>query len=137
MISTPLSKALARLKEGWERYQIDMSDEQIRDGLIQRFEFSYELSHKLIKRYLEEISANADEIDTMSFSELIRTANEKGLLLNDWERWRVYRQMRNLTSHTYNEDTAILVVASIPDFIKECEYLLGKLNVQDIQQSNE
>lgn len=132
MITTPLSKALARLKEGWERYQIDTDDEQIRDGLIQRFEFSYELSHKLIKRYLEQTSAHADEIDVMSFAELIRTANEKGLLLNDWEKWRIYRQMRNMTSHTYNEKIAILVVEGIPDFIKECDYLLNKLGRVDI-----
>lgn len=53
MITTPLQKASKRLNEGLIRYQDDITDEQIRDGLIQRFESTYELSHKTLKRYLE------------------------------------------------------------------------------------
>ena len=40
---SPLVKAIARLQEGFDRYQKDPSDLQIRDGLIQRFEFTFEL----------------------------------------------------------------------------------------------
>ena len=36
----PLERAINRLDEGWARYQRDVSDLQIRDGLIQRFEFT-------------------------------------------------------------------------------------------------
>ncbi|MDK4574110.1 nucleotidyltransferase substrate binding protein [Kingella kingae] len=39
------------MQEGWQRYLQDTSDTQIRDGLIQRFEFTYEISHKILKRY--------------------------------------------------------------------------------------
>ncbi|NBW44125.1 MAG: nucleotidyltransferase, partial [Betaproteobacteria bacterium] len=42
---TPLSNAVNRLGEGLVRYQVDTKDAQIRDGLIQRFEFTYEISH--------------------------------------------------------------------------------------------
>lgn len=127
IIITPLINATNRLKQGLERYEQDTSDEQIRDGLIQRFEFTYELSHKTIKRYLESTSANSDEFDTMSFGELIRTANERGLLKGDWSDWRLYREMRNLTSHTYNEDVALKVVADIPQFLAESEFLVNQL----------
>ncbi len=127
IIITPLINATNRLKQGLERYEQDTSDEQIRDGLIQRFEFTYELSHKTIKRYLESTSANSDEFDTMSFGELIRTANERGLLKGDWSDWRLYREMRNLTSHTYNEDVALKVVADIPKFLAESEFLVNQL----------
>ena len=48
---TPLDNAIARLDEGWTRYQRDVSDIQIRDGLIQRFEFTYEISHKMLRRF--------------------------------------------------------------------------------------
>ena len=41
----PLERALQRLQEGLARYQQDVGDPQIRDGLIQRFEFTYEISH--------------------------------------------------------------------------------------------
>lgn len=79
-----LSNAITRLDEGWQRYQQDISDTRIRDGLIQRFEFTYEISHKTLKRYLEYASANPAEFDQMTFQDLIRTANEQGLLLGDW-----------------------------------------------------
>ncbi len=37
---SPLLKAIARLQEGFDRYEKDHGDIQIRDGLIQRFEFT-------------------------------------------------------------------------------------------------
>lgn len=127
IIIDPLINATQRLAEGLERYNQDITDEQIRDGLIQRFEFTYELSHKMLKRFLEHTSANASQFDTMSFSELIRTANERGLLKGDWTDWRLYREMRNLTSHTYKQEVAIRVVKDIPKFLAESEFLLAQL----------
>ena len=58
---TPLANATARLHEGLARYQSDPTDTQIRDGLIQRFEFTYELSHKMLRRQLEQAAANPEE----------------------------------------------------------------------------
>jgi len=51
---------LGRLEEGYARYQKDTGDTLIRDGLIQRYEFTYELSHKTLKRHLEGVSPNPD-----------------------------------------------------------------------------
>ena len=124
---TPLNNAIARLNEGLIRYQTDISDTQIRDGLIQRFEFTYEISHKMLKRFLEYTSANPAEFDGMTFQDLIRTANERHLLLGDWQSWKKYRDMRSRTSHTYDEETAILVVAGIPAFLAEAQYLQHSL----------
>ncbi|MFM9990311.1 MAG: nucleotidyltransferase substrate binding protein [Burkholderiaceae bacterium] len=47
---TPLKNALDRLVDGNNLYLQDIADTQIRDGLIQRYEFTYEISHKIIKR---------------------------------------------------------------------------------------
>ncbi|MGV4878131.1 nucleotidyltransferase substrate binding protein [Acetobacter indonesiensis] len=124
---TPLERALDRLKEGWTRHLAQPDDEQLRDGLIQRFEFTYELSHKTLKRFLEANSASPEEYDRMGFPDMIRSANEAGLLKSAWPQWSVFRKMRNLTSHTYNEMTAKQVVATIPDFIAETEFLLATL----------
>lgn len=124
---TPLKNAVLRLDEGLVRYELDTSDLQIRDGLIQRFEFTYELSHKMLKRYLEQTSPNPAEFDGMSFQDLIRTGNEKGLLLGNWTDWRRYREMRSRTSHTYDENTAIQVVSGIPQFLEEAKYLVQSL----------
>ena len=123
----PLERAIQRLDEGLARYRADTSDTQIRDGLIQRFEFTYEQAHKTLKRYLEYASANPERIDEMTFQDLIRAANEQGLLLGDWPAWRRFRDMRARTSHTYNEDVAIEVVEGIPRFVEETVHLRDKL----------
>jgi len=123
----PLTRAIERLKEGWVRYQQDIGDTQIRDGLIQRFEFTYEISHKMLKRHLEATSANPAEFDDMSFQDLIRLGNERGLIPGSWPEWRNFRDMRAKTSHTYDEDIAIEVVACIPDFQREATFLLERL----------
>lgn len=124
---TPLANAVQRLHEGFVRYQQDTTDTQIRDGLIQRFEFTYEISHKMLKRYLESASATPAEYDDMPFADIVRSGNEQGLLLGNWAEWKTYREMRSKTSHTYDEEVAIEVVESIPAFLEEARYLLAKL----------
>ena len=123
----PFVRAIQRLEEGLARYREDTSDTQIRDGLIQRFEFTYELGHRVLKRYLEYASANPEQFDEMTFQDMIRTANEQGLLLGNWPDWRRFREMRARISHAYDEDVAILVVDAIPRFIDEAIYLRDKL----------
>jgi nucleotidyltransferase substrate binding protein (TIGR01987 family) len=127
---TPLVRHIERLGEGWTRYQRDISEMQIRDGLIQRFEFTYEISHKMLKRYLEATSANPSQFDDMSFQDLIRTGNEQGLLLGAWPDWRRYRDMRSRTSHTYDEDIALEVVAGIPPFLAEARHVRDQLHAR-------
>lgn len=124
---TPFDNAIARLAEGFARYQRDITDEQIRDGLIQRFEFTYELSHKMLKRYLESTAASPVEFDAMPFADLIRTGNEQGLLQGEWPDWKNYRAMCGMTSHTYDAAKALDVVAGIPTFLAEAEFLCGQL----------
>ena len=123
----PLERAIQRLEDGLKRYYSDTSDLQIRDGLIQRFEFTYELGHKTLRRYLEHTAPNPALFDEMTFQDQIRTANEQGLLLGAWPEWRGYRQMRGMTSHTYSEGIAVEVVAHIPEFLEEVAYLRDRL----------
>ena len=124
---TPLANAVSRLAEGLASYLSDTSDTQIRDGLIQRFEFTYDLSHKMLRRALEAAAATPEEIDRMSFPELVRTGVEQGLVAGQWADWRTYREMRNITSHTYDEAKALQVAQAIPGFLEETRALLERL----------
>lgn len=124
---TPLDRAVARLREGLARFAQDESDTQIRDGLIQRFEFTYDLSHKMLRRVIEAGAANPEDVDRMTFPTLIRTAAEQGLTGADWAQWRTWREMRNITSHTYHEGKARQVAAAIPAFLAQAEDLLARL----------
>jgi nucleotidyltransferase substrate binding protein (TIGR01987 family) len=125
--TTSLDNAVRRLREGLARCEREPADEQVRDGLIQRFEFTYELSHKMLRRYLKEIAASPEEIDRIPFADLIRTANAQGLLRGDWPAWRRYREMRARTSHTYDGKAALQIAAAIPAFLEEAEHLCAEL----------
>lgn len=124
---SPLVNTLARLHEGLERHRKEPNDEQLRDGLIQRFESTYELSHRILRRYLRMVAASPDTFDQMPFQDLIRAGNEQGLLHGDWPVWRCYRDMRAKTSHTYAAAMAEQVVAGIPEFLADTLYLRDPL----------
>jgi hypothetical protein len=57
-------------------YRRDPSQTVIRDGLIQRFNFTYEIGHKILKRFLEATSPSPEQFDRTPFADLIRAANE-------------------------------------------------------------
>ncbi len=48
---TSFQNAIARPGEGLARYLQNEEDGQLRDGLIHRFELTYEISHKMLKRF--------------------------------------------------------------------------------------
>ena len=58
---------------------------------------------------------------------LIRSGNEQSLLLGDWTDWKQYRDIRSRTSHAYDEEIALEVLAGIPAFLKEARHLRNKL----------
>jgi nucleotidyltransferase substrate binding protein (TIGR01987 family) len=122
---TLVANAIARLSEGLARHLREPADEQRRDGLIQRFEITYELCHRLLQRFIGRTAASPDEVDRMAFHDLIRTANQQGLLLGDWPAWRRYRDAR--ASHTYEATIAQEVAAAIPGFLAEAEFLRDEL----------
>jgi len=132
-----LASALGQLEKSITFAKSDMAQlndelfEQLRNSVIQCFEFTYELSGKMLKRYLEETAANPEEIDTSSFQNLIRRGNEQGLLRSDWSRWKIYRQARTDSSHTYDAGKAEKVYEIAPDFLEEARYLYQQLTARD------
>ena len=130
---SPLGNAISQLEKSLAYANSDLAKadpglfEQLRNSVIQCFEFTYELSHKMLKRHLEEVAANPEEIDLGSFQNLIRTGNEKGLLRSNWLRWKDYRQARTNSSHTYDAGKAESVYAIARDFLDEAHFLYAKL----------
>jgi len=135
IITEPLEKALTTLKEAWTEYNKDTSNTFVRDSVIQRFEYTFELSHKLLRRVLSEAEPNRAEISEMFFNDIIRLGCKRGLLLNDLETWDKYRKLRNLTSHKYDEFNADHIIIIIPVFIEEIGYELEKIKEKLNQQT--
>jgi nucleotidyltransferase substrate binding protein (TIGR01987 family) len=74
----------------------------LRSAVIRSFEFTYELSVRLMRRVLIERVESADLVASLSFNDLLRRAADAGLV-PDAARWREWREMRNATSHAYDE----------------------------------
>jgi len=135
---TPLEKACISLREAI----IDAEDQYfiaslkksqrrlIVAGVIQNFEFTYELTYKMLQRQLKIDSANPSEVSQYSFRDLLRTAAEKGLI-SDVELWFEFRKQRNITSHTYDEDKAASVYATALNFQHEANFILSKLKARN------
>jgi nucleotidyltransferase substrate binding protein (TIGR01987 family) len=119
-------KALTSLQRVLERSASAPADDDLRDACIQRFEYTYELAFKMLKRQLEQELASSDELDHLPFKEIIRIGAERGLITVP-ERWFDYRDKRNITSHTYDEQKAREVYAVLSDFAVDATDLLSRL----------
>jgi len=94
-------KALATVKNAVElSKQRELSDLE-KQGVIQGFEFTFELAWNVMKDYLEEQGIN----DIIGSKNAIRHAFNKGII-EDGEIWMEIVKGRNISSHTYDEETA-------------------------------
>lgn len=100
-------------------------------GVIQNFEFVYEISIKMIKRQIEAEAASPTEVDETNFRDVLRVAAEKGLIA-DVEAWFKYRKMRNITAHTYDHEKARQVYQDTLIFIGDARALLQKLEARNV-----
>lgn len=126
-----LRNALAALEKSLTFLGSDLAKdqnlrEQFRAAAIQAFEFTHELAFKMLKRQLEQMSADPAAIDTMGYMDLVRTGAEAGLI-KDIARYRDYREKRNITSHTYNQAKAEQIVSVLNDFRDDVRHLLAEL----------
>lgn len=122
---TSFENALNSLIEVLVVYEKEPNNIIVRDATIQRFEYTYSLALKMLSRFINKESKEITH--TMTFNQLIRTANQFGLLKSNLEIWDDYRQKRNSTSHTYDEAIALEVMSIVPNFKDDAEFLLSKL----------
>ena len=136
---TPLSNAITQLETSlaYANSPAALADaglrEQLRNSVIHCFEFTYELSWKMLKRYLEETEASSADLDLGTFQSLIRLGNERGLLRSDWRLWKTFRQARTDSSHTYDAAKAEAVFAIAPEFLREAQTLLQTLSNRSVK----
>ncbi len=108
------SRAINRLSEALEEEETDV----IVDGVLHRFEFTFELAWKTLKDYLEYIGVINK---TGSPREVLKSAFEHGIIDNGQE-WINMMLSRNSLSHLYDEETS----REIYDNIKEIYFGLLK-----------
>ncbi len=64
----PLRSAIDWLDEALQEHRSNPASTVIRDGLIQRFEFTYDLAPKMLRRVLAIGADTPADIDTMTFA---------------------------------------------------------------------
>jgi nucleotidyltransferase substrate binding protein (TIGR01987 family) len=129
---TVLEKVLSQLEQSLSYLRSDLAAgdaglrAQFRAAAIQAFEFTYELSIKMIRRQLAQISAVPAELAEMAYKDLIREAADAGLVV-DPESYFLYREIRNITAHTYDEAKAERVLSVLEGFRKDVLVLVKEL----------
>lgn len=98
-----LKKALNRLEEALALPKNDI----VRDSVIQRFEFTVELSWKALQKFLHASGVS----ESLTPKNIFREAAKLNLI-KDPEAWIKFIDDRNLSSHTYRESLAEQVYAS-------------------------
>ncbi len=121
IIIEPLINAVKSLEE-----VLDMPiDDIVRDSTIQRFEYSFELSKKMIKRFLK-VGFDEIDIEEQTYVEIMKKAAKHGLISN-LEIWKKFRLARNYTSHAYSEEVAKASYEIAETFLPEVKNLIIKL----------
>ncbi len=127
-----LKKAIASLKNALNvaipaslEAMPENQQEVIKAGVIQNFEFTYELCWKFMKRWLE-VNIGTAYVEGVTRRELFRLSVENKLI-KDVDQWMEYHDARNETSHTYDQDTADDIFQVAQTFFSDAFELLQVL----------
>ncbi|NMA60591.1 MAG: nucleotidyltransferase [Firmicutes bacterium] len=96
------------------------------EGMIKRFEYTFELAWKTLKDYLE-----AEGVEASFPREVIKAAFQYNVI-EDGETWMEMLESRNLMVHTYSEERFLSVVTKVvsfyyPAITQVLRYLEGQL----------
>lgn len=101
-------KALQTLDEASDLAQTRALSKLEQQGLIQSFEFTHELAWNVFKDYLTDKGI----VGLIGSKDATRSAFKNGLI-NQGDAWMEMIADRNLTSHTYDQETAQTIATHI------------------------
>jgi len=117
-------KALATLERSVEAAESRSLNELEEQGLIQSFEFTFELSWKLLKDYLESKGFK----DFHGSKDTFKLAFQEGLI-SDGELWMEMIEDRNSSSHTYDINIAKQINSAVMSkYFSKFKELSEKMN---------
>jgi len=95
-------KALARLADAVALTEERALSDLEQQGLIQGFEFTFDLAWKTLQDILRE----RNKLDANGGPNAIITDSFENGYIQDYEAWKAMKKSRDLTSHSYDEETA-------------------------------
>lgn len=100
--------------------------QSMEDSLIQRFEYSIDFLWKYLKEYLELVHKIVPEV--RSPKTIIRESVKIGLLSEaEGESAIDMIESRNLTSHIYRKEVALMLVSKMPEFLGLFKQIVDRL----------
>ena len=140
-----MENAIGHLQEALDMYDSDLYERMpehmpqlkrlLRSAAIQAFEYTYELTFKMIRRHLAHSLQNSEMLNSMSFHNIIRKAYGHNIVRSELAVWLEYRRCRGITSHTYDDAKAQAVFEQIPGFLDEARHVLTCL--QELNKAND
>lgn len=113
--------SLMKAFETFERFYPHQSTEQEKAGIIQAFEFSYELAWKTLKRVAE-----VKGLQSASPRDTFRVAADLGLI-ESAEKWFRFIDAKNQAIHAYKENVVDEIFQRLTSFQEEMRKLMKTL----------
>lgn len=120
-----LTQAVEIVAKDTESIDLEEVDDLLKEGLIQRFEYTHELAWKVMKDYAEYQGYT----DIRGSRDAIRKAFEMGLISD--KGWMDSIEDRNLTSHNYDDDVAEEIYWAIVDVYHPAVHRIRKKDAAD------
>ncbi len=132
---TNIKNAISTLEEAINYYNTDVEPpikNMYADSCIQRFEYTYELSWKIMKKYLKLFFNKTEQ--ELTIKNIFRYMQGYGLI-KDWTKWVEYNDARNNTSHEYNFNKAQFVLTVLKTFLDDVKNFIMCLE-KSINENN-
>ena len=126
-----------RLHESMAVHQGEPENVFYLDSEIKRFEYTFEVSRKLLRRFLIDCDPEVARIPVNDLHRFVELGVQQALLKSDWAVWRGLRDARNITAHDYGEEKAREVARSAPPMLEEATFLLEALNARIPQEASD
>lgn len=104
-----------------DRWVAEGNGDIVLDVAVKRFEFTYEMAWKALKRFLDYLG-----IDARAPRPVFKEAYAQGLLFDE-QVWLDMIEMRNLSSHVYDEQEVSRILSELERYLAAFDSLLKQL----------
>ena len=122
-----LKNSFYTLKECYNDYTMQKDEKMqtyIKDSCIKRFEYTYEMSKKIMNKFLKKEYDKTEK--ELSINNIFREMY--GLSLIDrFDNWVDYRESRNISAYEYDITKTYPIIELIPRFLVDVDFFITHL----------
>ena len=122
-----LKNSFSTLKECYNDYTMQKDEKMqtyIKDSCIKRFEYTYEMSKKIMNKFLKKEYDKTEK--ELSINNIFREMY--GLSLIDrFDNWVDYRESRNISAYEYDITKTYPIIELIPRFLVDVDFFITHL----------